>query len=339
METPQTERVGRQTQISLCLTTTGREPQQIGQGVGTVATFRVVELGNAGEVQQDEGKLEWIPRAVLGNIHVVVVHFPATANTLREDRSGTLEPHRPIHELERLSDLSIGFNQIQPFLDPLQRSPATVDGKLGRLSVAGEVFFRLVDPLFFQVDPLSIGIDQRLQLPPKLSLGRVCQLGHVEFKPVKFRERWVDLRILGLRWSRLGNFVARDDPGGDPHGPVRVVGRGIDMHADTVTDRKFNVAAIEHREHVILGLDRGIGVTQVNPAGSLVKNGRPIGGLDDQFRLEHPRRVLELAGLFLTVYQEQGHAPMIASLADYPFDDHFRPMAIRLDGTDRPFGD
>ena len=116
-------------EVGLGLAAAGGEPEEVGHGVGALAPVGVVEPGEAGEVEQDERQLEGIPRAVRGDVHVVVVDVPAPPDALGEERAGPLEPHGVVHEPEGVGHLRVGRQQVEPLLDPLQRLLAPLDGR------------------------------------------------------------------------------------------------------------------------------------------------------------------------------------------------------------------
>ena len=64
----QGQRVGRQAQISFGLPAAGGKPQKVGDRIGFMTAVRVMQIGQAGQVEQDEGQLEQTPAAVLGRI-------------------------------------------------------------------------------------------------------------------------------------------------------------------------------------------------------------------------------------------------------------------------------
>ena len=81
LQSPQPKRVGRQAQVGFGLATARGKPEQIGQGFGILAPFGVIEFRDARQVQQDEGKLERIPRAILGDVDGPMSGFSSPRGT------------------------------------------------------------------------------------------------------------------------------------------------------------------------------------------------------------------------------------------------------------------
>src|SRR6516165_9305375 len=127
LQAPQTHRVRREAQVGFGLAAACGKEEQVGQGFGTDATFRVIEFADTCHVQQDECDLEWTPGSVGRLVNVLVeIGLLTPANFLRVDGMSTLEPHRPIHELESLERLRVLRQQRQPLFDSLQRVSAIV---------------------------------------------------------------------------------------------------------------------------------------------------------------------------------------------------------------------
>ena len=68
LEPAQGQRVGGQAQIGFGLAAAGGEPQQIGHRIGFMAAVGVVQVGEAGQVEQHEGHLEQTPASVLRHV-------------------------------------------------------------------------------------------------------------------------------------------------------------------------------------------------------------------------------------------------------------------------------
>jgi hypothetical protein len=81
----------------------------VGQGFGADATFGMIELCHARQIEQDESNLERSPTAVRRFVNVFVeIRLLTPANLLCVDRVGSLEPHRPVHELECVELFGVG---------------------------------------------------------------------------------------------------------------------------------------------------------------------------------------------------------------------------------------
>ena len=65
LQSPQTHRVGGKAQVGFRLAAACGKEQQVRQGFGADATFGMIELGDAWQVEQDERNLERSPTAVL----------------------------------------------------------------------------------------------------------------------------------------------------------------------------------------------------------------------------------------------------------------------------------
>ncbi len=276
LQPAQAERVGGQAQVRFGLAAARGEPEQVGHRLGRLAAFGVIELRDPRQVQEDERKLERIPGAVLRDVddpHVGLLVAPAHA--LGKERVRPLQPHRPVHELERLGCPVVLVEQVQPGLDPLQRRAAAGNGLLGDVLEVQQPLGRVGNPLFLPVDPVLVGFEQRLELGAVLLRVALGQQLHVEDQPLQLGEGRVDLGVFGTGRGRPGNLVARHDPGADPHGMVRV-GRHIDVDADAMPHGELDVPAIEHRQQVVLGLHGRVRAGQFEDGVPLVDDRRTV---------------------------------------------------------------
>ena len=120
---------------------------------------------------------------------------------------GALEPHGPVHELERLRRQRVSVEQVQTRLDPFQGLPAVGNRLLGGLPVEGQPLGGVVDLLLFPVDPCRVGLDERHELGAILRLRGLRQHLHVEDQPGQWREGRIDLGVFGTGRGRPGHFV------------------------------------------------------------------------------------------------------------------------------------
>ena len=340
LQAAQAESVGRQTQVGFGLAAAGRKPQQVGGGVGRLAAFGVVELGDARQVQEDEGELERIPGAVLRDVdgrHVGRL-VASPSHPLGEQGVRPLEPHRPVHEQERLPRLVLRVEQVQPLLDPLQRRAAAGNGLLGDVLEVGQTLGGVGDPYLLPLDPVPVGVHQRLELRAELLRVRLGQRLHVEDHALQLGEGRVDLGVGGPGRGRLRNLVGRHDLGPHPDGVVRV-GGPIDVDADPVPHSKLDVPPVDHRQQVVLPLHSGVRAGQFEDGVPLVDHRRPADALGHQFRLERPAGVFLLLRLLLLVDQEEGDAPVVGAPADESLDDNFRCVGIDHNRIERAFGE
>jgi hypothetical protein len=81
-----------------------------------------------------------------------------------------------------------------------------------------------------------------------------------------------------------------------------------------VAGGELHLAAIAHGQGLLLRVGVGLG------QGTALEDGRAVGRLDDQLRLEEPGRILALLGLLLAVDQEGGDVPLAAALAQEALD-------------------
>jgi len=107
LQPPRGHRVSRQAEVRLGLAAARGEPEQIGDGLRLADTIVVLKLCNAGQVEQDEGHLERVPRAVAGYVDGPFINRLIPALFQRHDRVDALLPHRQVREPERLGRLLV----------------------------------------------------------------------------------------------------------------------------------------------------------------------------------------------------------------------------------------
>src|SRR5690349_7115388 len=82
------EGVGRQAQIGLGFTTAGWEPEQVGDGgcrvrggvIGWKGAVRVMQVGEARQIEQDETELERAPGVVFWGVKILKLLVLATSH-------------------------------------------------------------------------------------------------------------------------------------------------------------------------------------------------------------------------------------------------------------------
>lgn len=106
------------------------------------------------------------------------------------------------------------------------------------------------------------------------------------------------------------------------------------MDGDVVANGELDVAAVEHRQGLVLLLVRLVGAGQVDAVDPLLEDRRAVRGLDGHLALEHPGP-LPVGGRRLDpfVHEEQRDAPVIVPAADQPLE---LGIGEGLVGDDRP---
>ena len=88
----------------------------------------MIEPGDPRQVQEHEGQLKRIPRAIGGHIDGPLVHRLVPPLLERDDRVNALLPHGQIGKPERLCRFFVLPEQLQPRLDATSRLTAALQG-------------------------------------------------------------------------------------------------------------------------------------------------------------------------------------------------------------------
>ena len=320
LQPPQGHRVGRQAKVRLRLAAARGKPEQVGHRLVFAGSVHVVELGDAGEIQQDEGQLERIPRTVARLVDGLEVGLLVPPPLLRVDRVEPLLPHGQIRKPEGFRRLLVFLQQLEPGFDPLQGILAAFQGRLARLLVEGHVRFGEVGlPL---LDPCGIGRDQRTQLLVQLGGRRLAQLLHVHHQPGQ-------LGPFGLgRRHGAGHLVGRHHLGRDAHRPVTDAFGTLGVDTDAVADAELDLMAVQHRHFLLFGERDRIALAGVALLRPAVENRLAVRRLHAQFGLEEPSRVAQLLRLRLAVDQEERDRPEVVALAEEPLHLDFGKLRV-----------
>ena len=163
LKTPQRQRVGGQPQVSLGLAAASRKPKQVGYSARISAALRVVELGDARQVEQHEGELERPPRAVGGLVHLVERGRAPGAHGFRLQRVDALLPHRAVGKPEAGQCMGVALQQHDAGLDACRRALASVHRRFRFGLELFQVLLWHADTLALHLDPTPVRCRQHVQ--------------------------------------------------------------------------------------------------------------------------------------------------------------------------------
>ncbi len=266
----------------------------------------------------------------LGGV-LVLAHFSG------KDAADTLAGHGPIGKAKGFGGVFVSFEQVQAITDARQGRAAGLQRRTSRLIVGRQVRFERVEARFFAKDPLFVGSQQRRKSGLEPFPSELRENLHVEFDPLK-------------KWGiHLFDFINRQNAGADLNSaiPCRVSGPGTStpeyhggrlgrgfvrgkfrVHAYTVPNGKFNLAAIGHFH--CLGFKLLVGLGNIERA--FEKNRRMIWRAHNQFGLEDPGFIFTLLWFRLAIDQEKRYRPGTVVATHQTADIDIREVRFRVPG-------
>ena len=278
-------------------------------------SIRVVRVGEGGQVEQDEAKLERAPCVVMGVIKVRRCLLLAPTHRGGVERAGALEGHCPVGKAEGVGCLRVGIEQCDAFADARQGQPTAAQRLGAGRDKWHQVGRRRLEPGLLAGDPVGVGIGQWGHVRGELTIGYGGEDRHINSEIRKAGET----RVSGCGRGGLGDIVS-----GQHHRAyrnraivdmqtIRVTGEGR-IHRDPVADREFNLVTIKHRGALILHVELVAGERAAAEDGGFVRSG------DGHLGLEDPGAVLVACGFLLAVDQEEGDDPRAQSFADHTLE-------------------
>lgn len=289
-------------EVRLGLTATGREPEEVADGL-RAAPLGVRRVGQGREALQDKRQLKREPRRCL------VAHRGALAARVHTKRREALRVHRAVREPKRLRGVRVARDHGDARSDALPGALGL--GQHGRrhVRVIREPMLAARDLATSLRDPRAVPRGERREERREAVVGRLAERPHLEFEPGEPR--------IALRRARLRHVVRWERDRSDLRRTRRVAHLNIHLDRDAVADGELPPPAIREREPCRLG----VAVTQ-RPRVVRDEHGATARGAHRERRLEEPRRVGERRRRRLLVAQKERDRVLRARPAHVRLDAH-----------------